>query len=250
MRLGGRGAPLPAIVIDQGSEMSEGTAQHDPPSAEFLEEIDAASERLDGAPAGEIISWAVTRFGGNVAVAASFQDPVLVALAVAADPTIEIVFLDTEYHFPETLAYVERLRKQLDLNLRVTHPEIALDEWPCGTARCCELRKVAPLAKALDGRQAWITGLKRVDTADACRRARHLLGRGAGHGEDEPDRRVDRRRGRRLHGRARAAAPPPQLRGLRLDRVRADHAARRRRASTRAQGRWAGMDKTECGLHL
>ena len=71
------------------------------PSAELLAKVEAAA-RLDRADPAEIIDWAVKRFHGNVAVAASFQDAVLVDLAVGVDPSIEVIFLDTEYHFPET----------------------------------------------------------------------------------------------------------------------------------------------------
>ena len=136
------------------------------PSGEFLAELVDTSARLEGADPVEIIEWTLNRFPARVALAASFQDAALLDMAVSVDPSIEVIFLDTEFHFPETLAYVERLRRRYDLNLVVTHPEVALDEFPCGTSQCCEVRKVAPLAKALEGHSAWITGLKRVDTPE------------------------------------------------------------------------------------
>ena len=136
------------------------------PSAELLAEIDEAATRFDKADPVQIIEWTVRRFPGGAALAASFQDAALLDMAVSVDPSIEVIFLDTGFHFPETLAYVERLRKRYDLNLVVTHPEVPLDEFPCGSPRCCELRKVVPLAKALRGHGAWITGLKRVDTPE------------------------------------------------------------------------------------
>lgn len=136
------------------------------PTPERIEEIERAAARLESAPAGEVIAWAIEESKGNLAVAASFQDAVLVDLAAAADPGIEVIFLDTGYHFPETLAYVERLRKRYDLNLKVAHPAVPLGESVCGSKDCCALRKVAPLAAALAGRRAWVTGLKRVDTPE------------------------------------------------------------------------------------
>jgi phosphoadenosine phosphosulfate reductase len=128
-----------------------------------LDELATRSAELENAPASEVISWAVERFGGNVTLACSFQDVVLVDLAVAVEPDIEILFLDTGYHFPETLAFVEEVRARYELNLRVLTPDPEAAAWPCGSARCCELRKVAPLDAALAGRDAWLTGLKRVD---------------------------------------------------------------------------------------
>jgi len=88
---------------------------------------------------------------------------VLIDLASALDPGIEVVFLDTGAHFDETLSFVDEVRRRYDLRLTVTTPGPEGDDWPCGSARCCEFRKVAPLRRALAGKGAWITALKRVD---------------------------------------------------------------------------------------
>ncbi|MGH9127406.1 MAG: phosphoadenylyl-sulfate reductase [Acidimicrobiales bacterium] len=119
---------------------------------------------LEGAPASQVMGWAVQRFGAGLVVASSFQDCVLIDLATAVDPGVEVVFLDTGAHFAETLAYVEVVQQRYDLNLVVLHPTAGADEWPCGSARCCELRKVAPLVAHLAGRGAWATGLRRADS--------------------------------------------------------------------------------------
>ncbi|MGC8513012.1 MAG: phosphoadenylyl-sulfate reductase [Acidimicrobiales bacterium] len=129
------------------------------------EELALRSADLETAGASEILAWAVERFEGSVSVACSFQDPVLVDLAVKADPGVEVIFLDTGAHFAETLRYVEDLRRRYDLNLRVVEPGPLAQAWPCGTARCCDFRKVEPLERALAGRSAWIAGLKRVDAS-------------------------------------------------------------------------------------
>ena len=131
--------------------------------SQLQDELDWRSVEFESAQPSEIIAWAIKRFEGAVSVACSFQDPVLVDLAVKADPNIEIVFLDTGAHFPETLRYVDEVRSLYSLNLRVLEPGLEADAWPCGSRRCCELRKVEPLERALAGRAAWVTGLKRVD---------------------------------------------------------------------------------------
>ncbi len=85
-------------------------------------------------------------------------------LAVAVDPGIEVVFLDTEAHFPRD----PRVRRDDPCPLR---PQPDRDEaggqgaesFPCGSAQCCQYRKVLPLRDALAGNEAWLTGLKRVD---------------------------------------------------------------------------------------
>ncbi|HVA02146.1 MAG TPA: phosphoadenylyl-sulfate reductase [Acidimicrobiales bacterium] len=130
-----------------------------------LEELASRAAEFDTAPAGKVMGWGVERFGGALSLACSFQDCVIIDLAVEVDPGIEVLFLDTGFHFPETLAYVEEVRARYDLNLRVMTPGAEADAWPCGTHRCCELRKVGPLNRALRGRAAWMTGLKRTDAA-------------------------------------------------------------------------------------
>ncbi len=127
------------------------------------DELAERSVEFESAPAGSVISWALQRFGSKLALACSFQDAVIVDLAVAVDPAIEVIFLDTGAHFPETLAYVETIRARYDLNLTTTTPGADAEAWPCGSEKCCEFRKVRPLKQALAGDEAWLTGLKRVD---------------------------------------------------------------------------------------
>jgi phosphoadenosine phosphosulfate reductase len=127
------------------------------------EEMAERSTAFETAPAGAVIEWAVERFGPKLALSCSFQDAVIVDLAVRVDPEIEVVFLDTGAHFPETLEYVETIRDRYDLNLTVTRPAEDAEQSPCGTAQCCEFRKVRPLKLALVDKEAWITGLKRSD---------------------------------------------------------------------------------------
>ena len=133
------------------------------PTQELLDELAEADARFAHAPASRSVEWAVDRFGKDLLLAASFQDVALIDLAVAVDPGMEVVFCDTEAHFPETLSFVEEVRARYGLNLTVTRPGPEAADWPCGTAQCCQLRKVAPLQRALSGKRAWLTSLKRVD---------------------------------------------------------------------------------------
>ncbi|MHB1583441.1 MAG: phosphoadenylyl-sulfate reductase [Acidimicrobiales bacterium] len=127
------------------------------------EALAALSERFETAPAPAVLEWALGRFGPRLVVASSFQDLVLVDLAVRIDPGVEVVFLDTGAHFPETLQFVDDARRRYRLNLTVTEPGPEAAGTPCGAADCCQVRKVAPLRGALAGKEAWVTGLKRVD---------------------------------------------------------------------------------------
>jgi len=131
-----------------------------------LRELADVSATLESAPSTEIVSWAWDRYGDDLVLAASFQDCVLIDLAAQVAPEIEVVFLDTQYHFAETLWYVDEVRRRYDLNLRVMEPEIAPDNlWQRDPDGCCALRKVEPLARALEGRAAWMTGLRRVEAS-------------------------------------------------------------------------------------
>ena len=147
----------------QLSEEHESRAAGVAPMEGLAEELAQIDARLAHAPASKAIEWAVERFGRDLVLAASFQDVVLIDLAVKVDPAIEVVFCDTEAHFPETLAFVDEVRARYGLRLTVTKPGPGSGEWPCGTLRCCELRKVEPLRRVLGDKRAWLTALKRVD---------------------------------------------------------------------------------------
>ena len=127
------------------------------------EELAAISDGFESAPASAAIRWAVDTFGDSLVLAASFEDIVLIDLVTKVVPSIEVVFLDTEAHFPETLSFVEDIRARYDLNLTVTKPGPEAAAHPCGSEQCCQFRKVEPLRQALAGRRAWLTSLKRSD---------------------------------------------------------------------------------------
>ena len=115
----------------------------------------------------DVVRWAADQFGiDGLVVTASFEDAVLVHVAATAVPGIEITLLDTQYLFAETQWLVDELTKQLDLNLRVVRPlpHVVPDNlWQTDVEGCCHVRKVEPLARAIAGKQAWITGIRRAD---------------------------------------------------------------------------------------
>jgi phosphoadenosine phosphosulfate reductase len=137
-----------------------------PSAVPDLAELAVESARLETLPAGAAVAWAAERFGDSLVIAGSFQDAVLIDIAEQAAPGIEVVFLDTQYHFAETLWFVEEVRRRYDLNLTVVRPlaDVQPDNrWQTDVEGCCGVRKVEPLARALAGKAAWITGLRRVD---------------------------------------------------------------------------------------
>ena len=130
-----------------------------------LGELAAVSKKFETAPATTVIKWAWDRFGPDVTLASSFQDAVLIDLAMQVAPEIEIAFLDTQYHFAETLWYVDHVRERYDLNLNIVRPAIDPDDrWKTDIDTCCAARKVGPLERALVGKDAWMSGLRREET--------------------------------------------------------------------------------------
>lgn len=126
-------------------------------------ELIELNQRFEHAPASKILAWTFETFGNDLVLACSFQDIVLVDLAVNIDPKVEVVFLDTEFHFPETLDFVAQVREAYALNLTVTTPGPDAEAWVCGTDECCKRRKVGPLMEVVNTKAAWMTALKRVD---------------------------------------------------------------------------------------
>jgi phosphoadenosine phosphosulfate reductase len=133
------------------------------PTAELLEEIDAANRRFEFASPSEILEWICSKFGEDLLFACSFEDVALLHMIWQRQPATPILFLDTKGHFPETLSFVEQIQDLWNLTIVTTEPGPEADGFPCGTERCCELRKVAPLTAALRGHSAWLSSVKRVD---------------------------------------------------------------------------------------
>ena len=125
-----------------------------------VDELEELSRAFESAPASKIVRWAVDRFGPRLSLLASMTDAVLIDLAVRVDPSIEVVFIDTGHHFPETLATADLVRRRYGLNLRMV--TVGPDPAPLVDG-CCSATKVAQLDRALVGREAWLSGLRRAE---------------------------------------------------------------------------------------
>jgi phosphoadenosine phosphosulfate reductase len=126
-----------------------------------------APENVEQLHPSEVLRWAFDTYGvEHVAITSSFEDAVLVHLAVSAHPDADIVLLDTQYLFAETWWLAEEMQRRFDIKLRVVspQPEIQRDNlWQRDVEACCAVRKVEPLNRSLEGKAAWITGVRRVD---------------------------------------------------------------------------------------
>ncbi len=127
-------------------------------------ELAALNEDFEHLPAEKVIQWGVDNFSPHLALAASMTDAVMIDLAVKVDPAIEVVFIDTGFHFPETLETVERVRRHYGLNLRLmTVARHDPDLWNMDPENCCSAVKAGQLDRALAGKSAWMSGLRRVE---------------------------------------------------------------------------------------
>ena len=214
-----------------------------------LRQLDAASTALESQPATAAIEWAAERFGDGLVLASSFQDCVLIDLAAQVVPDIEVVFLDTQYHFAETLWYVETVRRRYNLNLRIVEPEVNPDDrWLDDPDGCCAARKVVPMAKALAGRTAWMTGLRRDEAPT--RTKTPVVGYDVGRGMVKINPIAD--------------WTEIDVQRYAQDRSLPEHPLREKgyasigcwpctrpvaEGEDARAGRWAGLDKLECGLH-
>ena len=132
------------------------------PTSDLLSELEDVNERFERETPLEVLKWTFDRFD-DVAMACSFEDVALLHMVHELRPTTEIIFLDTGGHFQETLDFASRMTNDWSLNVTRTVPGPDAAASPCGSANCCELRKVEPLGRSLEGHAAWITSVKRVD---------------------------------------------------------------------------------------
>ena len=216
-----------------------------------------AGRELEDASAQEIVRWAAGVFGERVAVTSSMADAVVAHLVSTVKPGVDVLFLNTGYHFAETIGTRDAVAAMYDVNvidigpaMSIAQQDIAFgkDLWARDPDRCCALRKVAPLNNAMRDYDAWITGLRRDETParantpvvswDASRGKVKICPIARWTTED-----VD----------AYVAAHGILLNPLLMDgydSIGCRPCTRRVAAGEDSRaGRWAGSSKTECGLH-
>ncbi len=127
---------------------------------------------LADASAEDLLRWTDENFGGAYVVASNMQDAVLVEMAAKVRPGVDVLFLDTGYHFAETIGTRDAAEAVYDVHVVNVMPELTVPEqdeahgkdlFARDPASCCRMRKVEPLAKALSGYRAWVTGIRRVE---------------------------------------------------------------------------------------
>ncbi len=219
---------------------------------------DEAAQKLAGAPAEEVVRWAVETFGGRICITSSMTDAVLVHLVSQVREGVDVIFLDTGYHFAETIGTRDAVSTVYPVNVINVTPEQTVAEqdeqmgprlYSRNPDLCCYLRKVVPLERALEPYDAWFTGVRKEETdARSDTRVVHWDARRemvkVNPIVDWTQEQVD------AYIAAHGILVNPLLYdgypsiGCATCTVRVEAGADAR------SGRWAGTGKTECGIHL
>ncbi|MGW2469066.1 phosphoadenylyl-sulfate reductase [Streptomyces bauhiniae] len=233
------------------------TAQKERTEDELRELAERAGRELEEAPALEVLRWAVDTFGEKFCVTSSMEDAVVAHLASRVRPGVDVVFLDTGYHFPETIGTRDAVDAVMGVNVVTLTPEKTVAEQDAEHGPrlhdrdpdlCCALRKVRPLEAGLTEYQAWATGLRRDESPTRAntpvvgwdaRRRKVKVSPIARWTQDDVDAYVAEHgvltNPLLMDGYASVGCAPCTRRVLEGEDARA--------------GRWAGRGKTECGLH-
>lgn len=219
--------------------------------------VAGVNARLENASAAHIADWAVATFGARLTVASSMQDTILPHLFGQRLPGVDVLFLETGYHFPQTLETREVAQRTFPITVVNALPAQTVAEQDVAHGRdlyardpnlCCALRKVEPLARSLRGYAAWVTGARR---ADATTRAElPVVQWDAKHGLVKIN-------------------PLALWSDAQVEQYQVDHDLPRNPLVAQGYpsigcapctrkvapgedpraGRWSGQDKTECGIH-
>ncbi|MDX6302444.1 MAG: phosphoadenosine phosphosulfate reductase [Nocardioidaceae bacterium] len=216
-----------------------------------------AGQELEDASAPEIVRWAAATFGERVAVTSSMADAVVAHLVSRVKPGVDVLFLNTGYHFAETIGTRDAVAAMYDVNVLDVTPAISVaqqdaafgkDLWARDPDRCCALRKVSPLNNAMRDYDAWITGLRRDETP--ARATTPVVSWDAGRAKVKicPIARWTAADVDAYVGEHHVLLNPLLMDGY--DSIGCRPCTRRVEAGEDARaGRWAGSSKTECGLH-
>ncbi len=205
-----------------------------------------------------VLTWAGETFGADFAITSSMADGLLAHLASRAVPGVNVVFLDTGYHFAETIGTRDWIAGVLPITLvDVTPPQTVAEQDAVHGAKlherdpdlCCSLRKVQPLARVLAGFSAWGSGVRRDEAATRAgtkvvdwdaKRGMVKVNPLAAWTQDDVDTYI-----------AEHQVPVNPLQEIGFASIGCAPCTRPVAAGEDPRaGRWAGRGKTECGLHV
>ncbi|HEX8004357.1 MAG TPA: phosphoadenylyl-sulfate reductase [Mycobacteriales bacterium] len=220
-------------------------------AAEDLREVALRAGRdLEGAPAGEILRWAHETFGDRFALTSSMETGLLAHLASSVAPGVRVLFLDTGYHFAETIGTRDAIASVYDVTVLTITNDLPDDRlYERDVDACCQARKVDPLDAALAPYLAWGSGVRRDESPSRAatpvvgwdaKRSKVKVNPIAAWTQADVDAYVAE------HG----VLVNPLLTDGYLSIGCAPCTRRVAPGEDPRSGRWAGTGKTECGLHV
>ncbi|MFD9896257.1 phosphoadenylyl-sulfate reductase [Amycolatopsis sp. NPDC059027] len=227
-------------------------------TADYRTLAERAAKELAEATADEALRWTVETFGDDFIVASNMQDAVLIDLATKVKSDVDVLFLETGYHFAETIGTrdavqtvypdVKIVNAQAEQSVAEQDAEYGAKLHDRDPNQCCQLRKVVPLRKTLSNYSAWVTGVRRVDAPTRAntpivtwdeRNGLVKVNPIAAWSDEEFNGYI------REHG----ILENPLVSAGYLSIGCAPCTAKVAPGQDPRSGRWAGQSKTECGLH-
>ncbi|WP_406674418.1 phosphoadenylyl-sulfate reductase [Nonomuraea sp. N2-4H] len=220
--------------------------------------VESAAKFLEDAPAREVIRWAAATFGDRLCLTSSMSDALLIDLVSRVKPGVDVLFIDTGYHFAETIGTHDAVRQVYDVNVIDVKPSRTVEEqdrdlgprlFGRNPDLCCYLRKVEPLNRALEPYLAWISGIRRDESPSRAgvkvvewdaKRQMVKVNPIAGWTQEDVDNYI--------------ADNGVLINPLHYDNYPSIGCAPCTRQVAEGEdprsGRWAGLRKVECGIHL
>jgi phosphoadenosine phosphosulfate reductase len=141
------------------------------------DQITAVNRLLEGASPQRVLRWAVAEFHPRLTMATAFgaEGCCLIHMLAGIEPRVRVFNLDTGYQFPETLELRDRLKERYGIEVELVRPELTVAEYEQSQGgplyrrrpeQCCHDRKIVPLRRALAGNGAWVSAIRRDQTAD------------------------------------------------------------------------------------
>lgn len=218
------------------------------------------AEHLEGAAPREILEWAVDIYGGGLALSASFGGPegmALIDMISKITDEVTLLTIDTGFLFRETVEFREEVMRRYKLPLEVLKPRLSIEEQverygeqmrTCTPDLCCRVRKVEPLETALEGYDAWMTGIRRGQTPQRANTRVVAWEERFGAAKIAPFAFMTEEWIHEYVAEHNVPVNPLLEKGYKSIGCEPQTRPVAPEEDSRA-GRWSGMEKTECGLH-
>ena len=222
-------------------------------------DLEQVSEVSESWKPEQVLSWAFSTYGENVEIATGFgvEGMALLDMAARVNPELKVFTGDTEFLFPETYDLIDRVETRYGIKVERLFSELTPEDqersygkalWARDPDFCCELRKVEPLRRKLASLDAWVTAIRRDQTAS--RASVRKIDWDAKFGLVKISPLADWTRAEIWRYVVKHDVPYNSLHDHNFPSIGCTHCTRPVRPGEDPRaGRWSGLGKTECGLH-